>query len=171
MNTVAFGTKRVFHGFLRVTRKLLSSFGLTAARFDMLYAISPWSGGPPHAPSVRQSELRSMLGVSAPVVSRMLRSLEALGFVTRKRETCGDRRQVRVTLTKRGLGCICRARRIVLRGVRRIVLDAIVFSGRRDRWSQIDYKERLRSYLGALRRAFGDTAWLSFPDPPAHPDD
>ena len=171
MNRIAFATKRVFHGFLRVTRKLMSSFGITPARFDMLYAISSRNPGPPESGDVRQSELRRVLGVSAPVVSRMLRSLEALGFVTRTREPLSDRRQVRVSLTQKGLECIRRARRVVLRGVQRIVLDAIVFGGRRDRWQQIEHKETLRAYLSALRRHFGDSAWLYFPDPPAHPDD
>jgi DNA-binding MarR family transcriptional regulator len=171
MNLTAFGTKRAFHGFLRVTRKLLASFGLTAARFDLLYAMSSRGAGRPYSFPTLQSQLRRLLGVSAPVVSRMVRSLEELGFVTRARETYGDRRQVRVTLTKMGLECIRKARRIVLRGVQRIVLDAIVFGDRRDRWNQIERKERLRSSLDALRRHFGDRARLTFPDPPAHPDD
>jgi hypothetical protein len=34
MNAIAFGTKRAFHSFLRVTRRGFASVGLTAARFD-----------------------------------------------------------------------------------------------------------------------------------------
>ena len=48
MNAIAFGTKRAFHGFLRVTRKPFASLGLTAARFDMMSAL--W-GGPRLGPS------------------------------------------------------------------------------------------------------------------------
>jgi hypothetical protein len=32
VNAITFGTKRAFHGFLRVTRKQLVEMGLTAAR-------------------------------------------------------------------------------------------------------------------------------------------
>jgi hypothetical protein len=39
MNAILFGTKRAFHSFLSVTRRPLLSFGLTAARFDMLFAL------------------------------------------------------------------------------------------------------------------------------------
>ncbi len=120
---------------------------------------------------MRQSKLRRVLGVSAPVVSRMLRSLEMLGLVTRRRELFVDRRQVRVNLTAKGLECIRRARRIVLRGVQRIVLDAIVFAGRHNRWQQIVRMDRVEGCLAHLRRHFGDTAQLRFPGIPGHPDD
>src|SRR4029077_5764769 len=100
MHAIVFGTKRAFHGALRVTRKPLLSLGLTAARFDLLSALRT------RAPvetacgaMVLQSELRRM-------VSRMLRSLEALGLVTRSRPQYVDRRQRVVSLTERGRACI-----------------------------------------------------------------
>ena len=39
MNAVLFGLKRAFHGTLRVSRSTLKNCGLTAARFDLLYAL------------------------------------------------------------------------------------------------------------------------------------
>ena len=35
MNAIFFGLKRAFHGTLRIARPMLTSLGLTAARFDL----------------------------------------------------------------------------------------------------------------------------------------
>ncbi len=77
MHTVFFGLKRAFHGTLRVTRGALATFGLTAARFDMLYIVAK------EGSSLTQRRLQRALGVAAATVSRMLRSLEKLGLVER----------------------------------------------------------------------------------------
>src|SRR5215469_1809792 len=62
MNQIFFASKRAFHGVLRVMRKPLRSLGLTAARFDMLFALM--GGGPEQARFGKtQSELRRSLGV------------------------------------------------------------------------------------------------------------
>src|ERR1700741_2645942 len=111
MNAIPFGTKRAFHAFLKVTRDDLKDLaeGLTAARFDMLYVLL--TEGRAYrfkVGSVWQSTLRKVLGVCGPVVSRMLRSLERLGWVARRRSAI-DRRQVDVTLTRVGLACIRKA--------------------------------------------------------------
>src|SRR5262249_2269739 len=101
MNAVIFGTKRAFHSMLRVTRPAVQSYGLTAARFDMLIAIL-------RAPSdegIRQSTLRRVLGVCAATVSRMLKSLERLLLVKRVRDA-RDGRQRLASLTAAGLSRI-----------------------------------------------------------------
>ena len=105
MHAIAFGTKRAFHGFLRVTRKPLAAVGLTAARFDMMCAIwKPTEIGDDldDFEEISQRELRDALGVSASVVSRMVRALEALGWVVRER-MYGDRRQWSIELTQADL--------------------------------------------------------------------
>lgn len=60
-----------------VARRLCEDSGLTPARADLLFALR---GG-----AVLQRDLVLELGVTAPVVSRMLASLEKLGFVVRTR--------------------------------------------------------------------------------------
>ena len=165
MNSVAFGTKRAFHGFLRVTRKALASVGLTAARFDLMHPLLDARGT--FSYPVRQDELRRKLGVTAGVVSRMLGALEKLGLVTRSRAL--DRRKRKVELTERGIECMRRARRLLLRGVRRIVWDAICFGRHRDPNQQFLHMQQLESYLLVLRHDFGDTATLYYPW--GHPDD
>jgi DNA-binding MarR family transcriptional regulator len=170
MNAIAFGTKRAFHGFLRVTRKALGSLGLTAARFDMMCALLRDDGFDPR-PSyeTRQSDLRRTLGVTAPVVSRMLRALERLGLVARRRRPFGDRRQRWVELTTFGEKSIRKARRMLLRGVQRLVYAAICFGMHRDPSQRLIHMDQLEGYLRVLRHDFGDTARLYYPW--GHPDD
>ena len=169
VNAITFGTKRAFHGFLRVTRKPLLEMGLTAARFDLLSVLVKCRPGELCADGVRQSEIRRMLGVTAPVVTRMVRALEGLGLVKRWRELDGDRRQVRVWLTEAGERCILKAHEVMLPVVSRMVYRAICFGKHRNGDARFRHMDTLESYLGSLRRRFRDTAGLYYPW--GHPDD
>jgi DNA-binding MarR family transcriptional regulator len=103
MHPILFNLKRSFHATLNLTRHAFHALGVTAARFDMLYAIDAWG-----AQRLTQSRLRTELGVSAPTVSRMIRSLEQLGYVSRTR--CSyDRRHVITRLTALGRSILRRA--------------------------------------------------------------
>ncbi len=167
MNALFFGTKRAFHATLRLTRVNLARRGLTAARFDLLYALRQ-SSRP--TGQMGQSVLRRTLGVAASTVSRMLTSLEALGLVERSRSEV-DRRARDVRLTPLGrrrlglaLGFFIRA------GAAALALDCALGG---ERWYDADgycFFEwgNLESALGRLRRAFGDSATLHYP---WHPDD
>src|SRR5271155_3161454 len=117
MNEIALSVKRCHHGFLRITRRRLASVDLTAARFDMLYTVRRhgWALRREDPVKISQSDLRRALGVTATVVSRMVRALETLGLVTRHRNAYGDRRQIQVTLTKTGLQTLNRACKLLLR--------------------------------------------------------
>jgi DNA-binding MarR family transcriptional regulator len=167
MNAIAFGTKRAFHAFVRFTRKHLARHSLTAARFDLMYAVH---GDPRRKESYGtfQNELPAKLGVTAGVVSRMLRSLEELGLVTRKPPSC-DRRQRHVTLTDAGLTRLRDAWSLLVRMVRRYVHEAICFGQHRDPEQRFMRFAELESYLRALRHDFGDTATLYYRW--GHPDD
>jgi DNA-binding MarR family transcriptional regulator len=169
VNAITFGTKRAFHGFLRVTRKRLVEMGLTAARFDLLSVLVSCRPGELCTPGVRQSQIRRMLGVTAPVVTRMVRALEGLGLVQRWREQFGDRRQVRVGLTERGERCILKAHKLMLPAVSRMIYRAICFGEHRSADARFVHMDKLESYLGSLRGRFGDTAGLYYPW--GHPDD
>jgi len=167
MNAIFFASKRAFHGVLRVTRKPLASLGLTAARFDLMFALSRrdalWVGG-----STRQSDLRRALGVTASVVSRMLRSLEALGWVQRTRPL-HDRRQREVTLTEPGRERIRTACKMLLRAAQRLVDRAICFGEHRNRDARFRHMATLEQYLAAMRHHYGDIASLYYAW--GHPDD
>ena len=168
MHQIAFATKRVFHGFLRATRKLFGAHGLTPARFDLLYALV--GGGPiePYSAASYQSTLRKRLGVTAPVVSRMLGALERLGWIRREKDH-GDRRQRIVRLTAEGRARMLAVRRLALRSVDRLVTAAICFRDPRDPDERLQNMAQLESYLDVLRRDFGDRATLYFRW--GHPDD
>jgi DNA-binding MarR family transcriptional regulator len=165
MNAVFFGCKRAFHACMRIARQGLRGLGLTPARFDMLTAI----GVDSHY-SCTQRELRGELGVSAPTVSRMVRSLEKLGLVERRRLERGDRRQYSIKLTDWGLKCMRRATRL-LRGTGAIQLavDCALTDNRPYNgdlcFERMDLAETL---FNRLRRTFGDVARLAYP---WHPDD
>jgi DNA-binding MarR family transcriptional regulator len=169
VNAITFGTKRAFQGFLRVTRKQLVDMGLTAARFDLLSVLVSRGRGDWCAPGVRQSEIRRMLGVTAPVVTRMVRALEGLGLVQRWREQYGDRRQVRVQLTEAGEKCILNARGVMLPAIARMVYRAVCFGEHRSADARFVHMATLEGYLDGLRNRFRDTAGLYYRW--GHPDD
>jgi DNA-binding MarR family transcriptional regulator len=160
MNAMFFGAKRAYHGTLRICRRPLRSLGLTAARYDMLYVLM-------HG-TVLQSGLRQKLGVCRSVVSRMLRSLEELGLVTRivKRK---DTRQRLVKLTEAGLRCIRTAYNVLARASMRLVYIAISTWSHPDRDKLLDDMFTLETYFDGIRYHYGDTATLYYRW--GHPDD
>jgi DNA-binding MarR family transcriptional regulator len=174
VNAIFFGLKRAHQSTLRFMRPLLTRLGLTAARFDLLYAlparIGPLSG-------MRQSTLRRNLGVTRPTVSRMLISLEELGLVQRQRDPY-DRRQVFVSLTEAGLDLIRRAKKIFIRsGLAQLAVDTALVAelGPVPKTNRFQTKghclvamDTLDGLLRKIRYTLGDFARLSYP---WHPDD
>jgi DNA-binding MarR family transcriptional regulator len=158
VNSTFFGAKRAYHSILRVTRKPLASHGLTAARFDLLFAL--FARHESLGERLTQRELRGELGVGGSTVCRMLRSLEALGLVRRER-ALEDRRHRWVELTDKGLKCIRAARDVLLGAAYRLLERAIC----RDPDPYEGFLEiaQLERYLDAMRAEYGDTATLSYP--------
>ncbi len=163
MNAIFFGAKRAFQASLRIMRPWFARLGLTAARFDMMTAI--WR----HPHGMFQRKLREMLGVTAPTISRMLRSLEELGLLKRERST-RDRRQLHVTLTASGLARIRRATRVFIgSGAAQLAVDcALTMNHCHDESRCFVEMEVADSILRRLKDGFGDIARLDYP---WHPDD
>jgi DNA-binding MarR family transcriptional regulator len=162
VHTTFFSVKRAFQGILRITRRPLAHFGLTPARFDMLYVL--YQAG---RQGCWQSALRDVLGVTAPTVSRMLASLEKLGLV--KREPAGmDRRQRVVELTESGLRRMQKAHdEFVASGAGQLALDcALAFPKQHDRRATGTAMRILDRFLERMRFQFGDIANLSYRKPP-----
>jgi DNA-binding MarR family transcriptional regulator len=163
MHAIFFGLKRAHHGTLRITRDVLGRMGLTAARFDMLYALKR---GPKHG--LRQKALRRALGVCRATVSRMLASLEKLGLVTR-RVDLADARQKIVALTTLGRWRIAFAHRHLTRsGWAQLAVDsALAGEGSKYHWYMpeecIAVTHLLDEMLNQLRRSFFDRAKLDYP--------
>ncbi|HEX4448556.1 MAG TPA: MarR family transcriptional regulator [Polyangiaceae bacterium] len=161
MHTVFFGLKRAHHATLGLTRNALKSMRLTAARFDLLFALKDSRLG------MLQSRLRRLLGVSRTTVSRMLASLEQLGLLTRKR-SWSDRRTRDVNLTPRGRATITRAhRRFTRSGWAQLAVDSALGTDGAYRWyregDSIQATALVDGLLGQVRRVFGDRATLVYP--------
>jgi DNA-binding MarR family transcriptional regulator len=167
MHTVFFGLKRAHHATLGLTRNALKRIGLTAARFDLLFAAK--SAG---RFGLLQSRLRRLLGVSRTTVSRMLASLEQLGFLTR-RVTCSDRRTRLVELTPRGRATMTLAHRMFTRsGWAQLAIDSALGTEGQFRWYRegdgIASTALFDCLLRYVRDAFGDRATLRYPWDPEH---
>lgn len=155
MHRVFFSMKRVHLRIVEVGKRLLKRFQLTPARFDMMRIVLV------HAPhGVFQSRIRALLGVSATTVSRMLVSLEELGFVERQQWE-HDARQLIVRLTELGKKHVTDA------------MQALVERGTAERMARrgVDFDAKaavprlrvLQRALAAMRRIYGDGA--AFVDP------
>ncbi len=156
MDPVFFTIKRAYHATLRLTRRALAAMGLTAARYDLLDALYRLGTRTVHL----QSHLRRGLGVARSTISRMMRSLEQLGLVTRRR----DGRDMVVELTPEGRRRVRRAfYGLVLVGHVELALDGALAPGER-RWPAARACARARRHLEALcmriRLGFGDEATL-----------
>jgi DNA-binding MarR family transcriptional regulator len=161
MHELFFGLKRAFHGTLRMTRTALASLGLTPARFDMLYIVAK------EGSMMLQRDLQRALGVAAATVSRMLKSLEQLGFVERTVMEEDHRRRV-VVLTKAGRRRVLNAARFLIHsGNIPLMVDSALSP---DRWYDPAVCRRVRDELGRsldlLRQAYRDVATRYYPRAP-----
>jgi DNA-binding MarR family transcriptional regulator len=162
MHVIFFGLKRAHHATLGLTRRALANLGLTAARFDLLYAVKQRRRG------VTQSGLRKLLGVCRATVSKMLASLEKLGLVRRSISPFDRRRKV-VELTNRGKWRVARAYHEFVRSgwVQLAVDSALGAEGRGYRWYDeddcIEATSLLDGLLRSVRDSFGDRATLQYP--------
>jgi DNA-binding MarR family transcriptional regulator len=165
VHRIFFGLKRAHHGTLRITRRVLAALGLTAARFDLLYAVKEQRHG------MFQSALRKVLGVSRATVSRMLASLEELGLV-RRTVPSQDRRQKLVELTTKGALRITFAHRHLTRSgwVQLAIDSALAGKYVEYRWcdeaASLKVNASLHVMLDHLRQGFYDFATLDYPSEP-----
>ena len=150
MHQVFFSVKRVHLRIVEIGKKLLKDHELTPARFDLLRVVDAH-----HPRPVLQSKIRALLGVSAATVSRMLISLEKLGFVVREKSST-DARNLLVSLSDFGwnrvddamIALVCRgaAERMARRGVAFEPALAVV------------RLRLLQKHLNSMRRIYGDDA-------------
>jgi DNA-binding MarR family transcriptional regulator len=167
MNAVFFGLKRAHHSVLGLGRGTLKKVGLTAARFDLLFALT--ENGRRRLGWKRQSAVRRILGVTRPTVSRMVRSLELLGIVKRRR--CRyDRRQLQIAFTPRGwFRFRFTYRHLTRSGWAQLAVDSALgasSSGGENLWYDMDHclseMATFEEYLGKIRYAFRDFGKLEY---------
>jgi DNA-binding MarR family transcriptional regulator len=161
MHAMLFGLKRGYYAGLRYARRVLLAFGLTPARFDLMFAVREhgWH---------LQSELRRILGVAGPTVSRMLKSLEKLGLICRQTSP-NDAREKIVQLTEEGGMCIERAAHAVIGSGCAEAAMSRAAMGERPNWSfrrGMLAVQSLEEALVRVRRGFGDGAQLLYTHSP-----
>ncbi len=163
MHAVFFGLKRAHHGVLSITRDKLAALGLTPARFDLLYAVKLY-----RRRGVTQRRLRQVLGVCGATVSRMLKSLEDLGCVTRTIDP-RDRRRKLVKLAPPGRKRVTRAIYYFRRsGWAKLAVESALGGGSlKYHWYNpedcLEATGLADSFLKAFRTTYGDVATLHYP--------
>ena len=160
MTPAFFGIKRAHLMIVAGTRHMLWVSGMTPARYDLMRVVKANPYG------ITQRTLRYLLGVSAATISRMVSSLEALGYLRRSR-LARDRRCVEVSLTEEGDDRIqqANARAIETRSADRLTARSVT----RDRFANPDrasVRKKVQAFeeiLRGVRRFFDD------PSPFRHP--
>ena len=155
MHSMFFGIKRVHLRTLHISRALLHKMGLTPARFDMMRIVELH-----RQHGVTQAKIIALLGVSGATVSRMLSSLEELGYVLRE-EIPRDRRALLVKITERGLERVRHARETLVDSGRAERLALRAFEHSPD-WARPQLV-MMRRFLSRIRKNFFDPAPFEHP--------
>lgn len=142
-----------------IARRLAASIHLTPARFDMLVAINRVAP----FPGARQDELRRTLHVSTSNVSRMVRALAKLGWVSRTRDR-DDGRTWRLRLTEHAREVLAGDGAEEMKCAHRVV-RRLVCEGR----SVIDTMIRAETLFHFVRRLTGRSQVHIYPY--GHPDE
>ena len=152
MHAVAFAFKRAHLRTTDISRRCVRRFGLTPARYDMLYAIMKC-----HAR--RQRDLWKMFDVSRATVSRMLIALEKLGLVRRSRTSGVPSREVELTPEGRDL------MEEAIRGCHRplCLLFESLYPRVRGRLDRAWNVAKLHGRVSVVAEAFGDQSRFTYP--------
>jgi DNA-binding MarR family transcriptional regulator len=102
-------------GVVAAYKPLLAPLGLTHPQYLVMVAL--WQHGPLHV-----KDLGALLSLNSGTLSPLLKRLDTMGLVTRRR-SISDERQVTVTLTESGVQLREEAEKIHDEVVRRLGLD------------------------------------------------
>jgi DNA-binding MarR family transcriptional regulator len=155
MHALFFRLKRAYQAPLKMFNRRLRAVSLTCARYDLLHALRSRVGR-------LQSELWRTLGVTRPVVSRMLKALEAMKLV--RRRVAEDKRQRFVELTPRGRALLDSGTlgywfgEDVEIAMDTAIADRCVW----DRDERLRLFDRAEALLDNVRNTFGDYAFLDY---------
>ena len=152
MNFVSFAIRRAYWSDLKAFRGAFRYFGLTAARFHVLFAI----GYGNHT----QADVARQLGVCRSTVCRLVQKLEKLGFLVRDNKK-KDGRCFSVGLLCAGVDAVLDFEDTLLR--KRILLKTHGDAFRHRRKHTYDVLESIRGNATALAYDFGDDASLPYP--------
>jgi DNA-binding MarR family transcriptional regulator len=157
MHPLTFGMKRMFLRSVAINRRFTKHHHLTPARFDMLVAIRHGRVG------AIQRNVRYQLGVQSPTVSRMMASLEKLGYIQRCKYP-PDRRHRWVTLTEVGRHVIDAAQGELTYGPFGENVARALVSRRPDQREPTEKAiAAARTLFRTIRGLSGDSALLRYP--------
>jgi DNA-binding MarR family transcriptional regulator len=168
VNRFSFYVRRVFHRLGQLGVKMTRGYGLTPSRFDLMRAIEcqrqTW---------VPHRDVRELLGVRGPTVSRMVKALVERGYLVRRRDP-EDARRSQIGLTRTGRRALCCAfRHIVKSGYMREVTGRALSDhedfGRASNALTARCYADMMELLESLRRNLGDTSRFQQPDDGSRP--
>jgi len=155
MHEVMFRLKRAHLRAVEFAKPLAALFGLTPARFDVLYVLKHSS-----AYVLSQRQIGDELGLAPATISKILERMEACGLV-RRDWFSEDRRAKAVTMTSRGFDAIGAAVHAFLR------LDKMRAAYRAIHGTD---PQKSQAFLAMVRRSlrkiaghFGDRSTLAYP--------
>jgi DNA-binding MarR family transcriptional regulator len=155
MHQLPFAFKRAHHATLKLLDPIAARNGLTPARFDLLYVLHAKIGwGGPY-----QFHIAELLGVCRSTVCKMVRAMEKIGLVERRREILFDGRRRRVIITPKGRCCIGRVLKAIRRReIEKPLLDSVAFWNRETRNKRFDFVVDLGNHVRHLLHGLGDRA-------------
>jgi DNA-binding MarR family transcriptional regulator len=174
VNRFSFAVRRVFHRLGQLGLMMTRDYGLTPSRFDLMRAIEcqrqKW---------VPHRDVRELLGVRGPTVSRMVKALVERGYLVRRRDP-EDARKSQIGITRTGRRALCCAFQFIVKSgyMREVTGRALSDYQDYGRASHAEAErcfEDMMTLLESLRRNLGDTARFEQPDdgsrppPIAHP--
>ena len=151
MHNLAFQFKRAHWRSIAVASQLSRVFGLTPQRFDLLRAL--------RTEPFTQSSLRAHFGVTRSTISRMLRALENIGLIYRKKYV--GRRSRYVELTEKGLDLISRAIRFCKNPMTRVFEQMYRFD--KPRWRRAWAVESACDVVQCFAHFLGDKSTFCYP--------
>ncbi len=175
INAIFLGLMWAYWGSIKKSRKWLHLRWphLTAARFDLMYVLRKNEALP-----VFQKDLREALDVCRPVLTRMLKSLVELGWVTRTRSSMGDAHAIfdrsmhlRDLPHQEGRRAHRSAHRRLVRSGRAMRWANRALAGKygsREKWCAFRRMEWFEDILANVHHVFKVGGWLGYP---WHPDD
>jgi len=163
MHEVMFRLKRAHLRAVEFAKPMAALFGLTPARFDVLYAIRESSGY-----VLTQRQIGDALGLAPSTISKILERMEACGLVRRDRHS-EDFRAKAVTMTSRGVDAIGAAMHAFLR------LDQLRAAYRSIHGGEPPKSQAflaiVRRSLAKIARHFGDGSYVAYPTRAVSPRD
>lgn len=94
----------------------LRKLGITHAEYSLLRVLE-------NSPGITASEMRARLSASAPAIAQLIKVIESKELIVRAADA-GDSRRQFVTLTKRGVALVRKARGDIQKALERVGADA-----------------------------------------------